>query len=287
MKKQRGITLIALVITIIILLILAGIAISLTLGERGIINMAKEAGRNYQDAANNENTQMGELFNNIKEEIGMKNPTLVSQITANDYGKSINYSANGINEWKVFYNDGTNVYIITSDYLDTTLASVETNLTKAKMQRGSGKYIVYWDTNTIKNNDQAVETLMNTNNWSEFASGKGAESATGAPTYEMFANSWNANPKTTGTLPNLPVFEQNLETDSTKLYMPHSERIDGSPAYWLANPCPNETTLVFRIQYNEIIGRDHISNVSNCAIRPVVCLSHETRGIVSDRVSID
>lgn len=54
LKGQNGITLIALVITIIILLILAGITISLTLGEHGIINMGEKAGKNYVNAANYE-----------------------------------------------------------------------------------------------------------------------------------------------------------------------------------------------------------------------------------------
>ena len=44
-RKQNGITLIALVITIIVLIILAGIAISMTLGENGIFTKAKEAKR--------------------------------------------------------------------------------------------------------------------------------------------------------------------------------------------------------------------------------------------------
>ena len=44
-KRQNGITLIALVITIIVLIILAGIAISMTLGENGIFAKAKEAKR--------------------------------------------------------------------------------------------------------------------------------------------------------------------------------------------------------------------------------------------------
>ena len=43
MKKQNGITLIALVITIIILIILAGVAINLGLGENGLVNRAKVA----------------------------------------------------------------------------------------------------------------------------------------------------------------------------------------------------------------------------------------------------
>ena len=55
LKGQRGITLVALVITIIVLLILAGITISLTLGQNGILKRAEDAGRNYQNAATYEN----------------------------------------------------------------------------------------------------------------------------------------------------------------------------------------------------------------------------------------
>lgn len=43
MKKENGITILALVVTIIILLILAGISISALTGDSGIINKAKEA----------------------------------------------------------------------------------------------------------------------------------------------------------------------------------------------------------------------------------------------------
>lgn len=48
--KSKGITLVALVITIIILLILAGITINLTIGQRGILKMA-ESTRNEQQYA--------------------------------------------------------------------------------------------------------------------------------------------------------------------------------------------------------------------------------------------
>ena len=44
-KNQKGITLIALVVTIIVLIILAGIAISMTVGDNGIFTKAKEAKR--------------------------------------------------------------------------------------------------------------------------------------------------------------------------------------------------------------------------------------------------
>ncbi len=43
MKKNKGVTLVALVVTIIILILLAGVSINLTLGENGLINKAKQA----------------------------------------------------------------------------------------------------------------------------------------------------------------------------------------------------------------------------------------------------
>ena len=43
MKKNKGITLIALVVTIIVLLILAGISINMLTGQNGILNRAAEA----------------------------------------------------------------------------------------------------------------------------------------------------------------------------------------------------------------------------------------------------
>ncbi len=47
-KNQKGITLIALVITIIILLILAGVVLNLTLGEHGILKQAQQGAEQYK-----------------------------------------------------------------------------------------------------------------------------------------------------------------------------------------------------------------------------------------------
>ena len=43
MKKENGITLIALVVTIIVLLIMAGVTISFLVGENGILGNAEKA----------------------------------------------------------------------------------------------------------------------------------------------------------------------------------------------------------------------------------------------------
>ena len=52
--KERGITILALVVTIIVLLILAGVALNFTLGEDGIFKKAGDAVNKYIDAAENE-----------------------------------------------------------------------------------------------------------------------------------------------------------------------------------------------------------------------------------------
>ncbi len=53
-KFNRGITLVALVVTIVVLLILAGVSINLVLGENGLITQAKEAKTKYLAASEEE-----------------------------------------------------------------------------------------------------------------------------------------------------------------------------------------------------------------------------------------
>ena len=60
MKNSKGITLIALVITIIILIILAGVSISIVFDEDGIIERAKQAAENMEIAQVEEQTQLNE-----------------------------------------------------------------------------------------------------------------------------------------------------------------------------------------------------------------------------------
>ena len=62
LKKQvQGITLIAFVVTIIVLLILAGIALNLTIGQNGIFSRAQTAANTWRNAETNEQLAMGEL----------------------------------------------------------------------------------------------------------------------------------------------------------------------------------------------------------------------------------
>ena len=66
MRKEKGITLVSLVVTIIILIILAGVSINLTLGKNGIITIAKQAKENTELAKIEEETALNELYMQIE-----------------------------------------------------------------------------------------------------------------------------------------------------------------------------------------------------------------------------
>lgn len=64
-KQDQGITLVALVVTIIVLLILAGIVISMVTGSDGILGRSKNSINNYRVAETNENSTMKDYENEI------------------------------------------------------------------------------------------------------------------------------------------------------------------------------------------------------------------------------
>ena len=68
-KEMKGITLVALVVTIVVLLILAGVSINLVLGDNGIITKAKEAQRKSVEASQNDLIGMNELAQQLEEQI--------------------------------------------------------------------------------------------------------------------------------------------------------------------------------------------------------------------------
>ena len=115
-KGEKGITLVALVVTIVVLLILAGVSISLVIGQNGMITKAKEA-QISQDKAYAEDTvstalkavQIEDLSNTVPTADASKSivQRAVDKITDNKFtvsGSNINYEAK----------DGTN-YLVTID----------------------------------------------------------------------------------------------------------------------------------------------------------------------------
>ena len=64
MKSNKGITLVALVVTIIILLILAGVTIA-SLGQQGLFGKTQQAINETKNAQANENTTLYEYENYV------------------------------------------------------------------------------------------------------------------------------------------------------------------------------------------------------------------------------
>ncbi len=62
MKQAHGITMVSLVVTIIILIILAGVTLNLTVGENGLISQAQKAKENMEIAKVEEEEQLNQLY---------------------------------------------------------------------------------------------------------------------------------------------------------------------------------------------------------------------------------
>ena len=85
MKKfgNKGITLVALVVTIIVLIILAGVSISLILGQDGVVQKAKQGRDSYAEAAKIENEQLANVdaFAMTVQEMTPSTSTVTGEIT--------------------------------------------------------------------------------------------------------------------------------------------------------------------------------------------------------------
>ena len=74
LKEEIGITLISLIITVIVLLILAGVTINLIIGENGIFKIAENAGKNYMEAQDRELAQIANFTNVLDNILGGRKP---------------------------------------------------------------------------------------------------------------------------------------------------------------------------------------------------------------------
>ena len=303
-KKQKGITLIALVITIIVLLILAGISISLVFGENGILKQAqnavssqkagtakeevgfawsscqteymKESASNqgvdkssfftaeklnanlggkgtasnvtYSETGDSTLTYLptdGNLAYNMKitsdgqiiivgeptapgETVEPSGQTLASQITSANYGdyvsgygidlgiatKGLAFSDGKIpvTDWRIFYKDSSNVYLIASDYLPTSKYPsnvfggndgkycgwcLEKELTTSGTVTSNNNFL-FTKLSNVNNeniNYKAVVTLLDSSKWSTLANTTFVDnvstSVIGSVTIEMWMASWN------------------------------------------------------------------------------------------------
>ena len=105
--KQKGITLIALVITIILLLILAGVSIAMLTGENGILTQAQRAKTETENAAQNEAGILEDYNNTLNNYV---NGGTVSIPEGLKVGSEVSYNPSGTYEWKDEYCDSAPQY---------------------------------------------------------------------------------------------------------------------------------------------------------------------------------
>ena len=122
-KKEKGITLIALVVTIAVLIILATVSINAVLGQNGIIKKSKDMSEMYEKSKENEEIAMKELANEVaKDTYEYKEPAPAKA------GQIVKKPSNWTNENVIPISDGkggtvplpNNFYYVGGDY-DTGL----------------------------------------------------------------------------------------------------------------------------------------------------------------------
>ena len=77
MKNNKGITLVALVVTIVVLMILASVSIGAIFSEKGIIQQATDAKKQHEDARRLEEENLNELLGEYKNSMSGTTPTPV------------------------------------------------------------------------------------------------------------------------------------------------------------------------------------------------------------------
>lgn len=229
--------------------------------------------------------------------VTVQEPTLADQTAKNCIGDTINYSANGIKDWKIFYKEGNDVFII-MDYLLQSKIPSSTGVDLVNYT--SYKYSAIWNiaptlqtgwaTNknlfkatkyTLKSgnsNSKAVSTLLNTSNWKSFVDTNYADLAIGSPTLEMWCASWNEkgytkltpSASTNGYKINNDVSITLKEVDT--LYFPHPEYWNKCYGYTIASPNDYDTTYIMSAYLgNKIDKTSYGSKV--LSLRPVVHLN--------------
>ena len=88
-NKEKGVTLIALVVSVIVLIILAGVSIAMLVGENGIITQAQRAVQETEQAKQNEEKSLQELEGYIDSSLGGETATTVMEARG---GKKYNYT---------------------------------------------------------------------------------------------------------------------------------------------------------------------------------------------------
>ena len=165
-SNQTGITLIALVVTIVVLLILAGVTINAVFSDRGIIKKAQDAQNKANESIQKDMEQINALENWLNENTGESNndkevniSTLVGKDAVPKNTKAVDTYGNKITIPKGFkvLAHGTEAGSATYTYSGDTIPAVQDGIV---IENGTDKNQFVWvPVGTIKNKDNTTNTI--------------------------------------------------------------------------------------------------------------------------------
>ena len=235
---------------------------------------------------------------------------------ASDYGAIVtNYTCQnsaGVSNWKIFYADGTNIYLIADDYIHKDYCPNGANgsaiydngngyklsmnnvykdytgsasITDEKIKALNNDYFNVKEYTSTNENIRAVAYMLDTDAWSGFK-GEDADYAIGGPTIEMFFNSYNEKygksyvaeaTSATGYLVgngSASSYSLTLDTTDDPLYVISST--DKAIAMWLASPSAIYASIVMSVTYNGYVNNFNYST-AHYGFRPLVSLKSDVQ----------
>lgn len=134
--KDNGITLVALVVTIVVLLIMAGVTINIVLGNNGVIQRAKDGSTIWANAKNNETAMMEQMESDV------------SALSQESIGDSIQID---IDKLTVYYRKGPELFWDSTNMRYVDLEPImDASTSIADVGFGEGYNIIMYNSNTYR-----------------------------------------------------------------------------------------------------------------------------------------
>ena len=180
---------------------------NLSSGTYSVYVIAYDKAGNSKQSDPVSNLKISRTYTNITAQMVAERPETYYGLKVTNYE-----SKNGQNDWRIFYSDGTHIFLITGDYVDLSVANrLNSNTGMTKI---GTKYRANWSSapsslqtvedtvktrfmatgytlNSSNENSKCVSTLLNASNWESYKdNGNMAEYAVGGSTIEMWMDSW-------------------------------------------------------------------------------------------------
>ena len=256
--NQKGITLIALVITIIVMLILVGVSVTVALNG-GLFTTAKEAAEGTA-TKRNEELQLssgkveinGEWYNSIDEYVNGKSSDNPTGYTAYTIGQEV--TVGGENFYVIENSDETNRNVtLLSKYNLNTAGTAQSNATYSETACAFSS-TNYWST---------IEGITYPYDLNDTATSADTDAIAKARTYGTAKGG-------TGRLMTKEEAEALATNNAGIIYGTSIEATDGYLYYWLGSTFSDSITIWFVNGYDSYLYSEYWGNDAVYGVRPVV-----------------